>query len=88
MQRRSGLSVRSFKRCFTAAAGHAPIDHVQRQRIVIACERLVRTRIPLEEIAWAVGYRNPGFFRRLFRRLTGLAPGDYRRRFQYPDTAR
>ena len=34
----------------------------------------------ISEIAWMVGYQDEGAFRKVFRRITGLAPGDYRRR--------
>jgi transcriptional regulator GlxA family with amidase domain len=40
---------------------------------------------PIEEISWAVGYEDASSFRRLFKRLTGLTPGEYRRRFQLPE---
>jgi AraC-like DNA-binding protein len=40
------------------------------------------------EISWQVGYEDPAFFRRLFKRTTGLAPGAYRKRFRIPDFAR
>jgi transcriptional regulator GlxA family with amidase domain len=39
---------------------------------------------PGEEISWAVGYEDAASFRRLFKRLTGLTAGDYRRRFGLP----
>ena len=49
--------------------------------------RVEKTREALElsmqaisEIAWIVGYQDEGAFRKVFRRITGLAPGDYRRR--------
>lgn len=35
-----------------------------------------------EEIASAVGYENPAFFRRLFKRHTGLTTAQYRRMFR------
>ncbi|MFH5927288.1 helix-turn-helix domain-containing protein [Roseomonas xinghualingensis] len=35
----------------------------------------------VEQIAWQVGYEDPSAFRKLFRRVTGLAPAEYRRRF-------
>ena len=35
-----------------------------------------------DEIASQVGYENPAFFRRLFKRSTGLTPGAYRRMFK------
>ncbi|WP_037082906.1 GlxA family transcriptional regulator [Neorhizobium vignae] len=88
MIRRAGLTDRTFKRRFTAAAGVSPIAYVQRLRIEEAKRRLERTEASVDEISWQVGYEEPAFFRRLFKRVTGLAPGAYRRRFQIPDFAR
>lgn len=84
MVRRSALAERTFKRRFTEATGFPPIDYVQRLRVEDAKRRLERTDAPADEIAWKVGYEDPAFFRRLFKRLTGLTPGAYRRRFQMP----
>ena len=50
--------------------------------------RLERSDTPIEKLAWQVGYEDPAFFRRLFRRVTGLSPGAYRKRFQIPGFAR
>jgi transcriptional regulator GlxA family with amidase domain len=88
MVRRSGLAERTFKRRFTDAAGFAPIDYVQRLRIEDAKRRLERTDEPADEISWRVGYEDAAFFRRLFKRVTGMTPGAYRRRFQVPTFAR
>jgi transcriptional regulator GlxA family with amidase domain len=38
--------------------------------------------MPAETVAAEVGYENHAFFRRLFRRCTGLTPGEYRRMFR------
>lgn len=84
MVRRSGLAERTFKRRFLGATGHAPLAYVQQLRIEEAKRRLERTADPIEEIGWRVGYEDPAFFRRLFRRVTGVAPGHYRRQFQIP----
>jgi YesN/AraC family two-component response regulator len=34
-----------------------------------------------------VGYEDPAFFRRLFKRVTGVSPALYRRQFQIPPFA-
>jgi transcriptional regulator GlxA family with amidase domain len=86
--RRSKLAERTFKRRFLAATGLTPIAYVQRLRIEDAKRRLERTEASIEEISWRVGYEDAAFFRRLFRRTTGLAPGQYRKRFCIPEFAR
>jgi transcriptional regulator GlxA family with amidase domain len=88
MVHRSGLAGRTFKRRFTEATGFAPIEYVQRLRIEDAKRRLERTDASADEISWQVGYEDAAFFRRLFKRFTGLTPGAYRRRFQVPAFAR
>jgi transcriptional regulator GlxA family with amidase domain len=88
MVKRSGLAERTFKRRFTEATGLAPIDYVQRLRIEDAKRRLERTEAPADEISWQVGYEDGAYFRRLFKRTTGMTPGAYRRRFQVPAFAK
>jgi transcriptional regulator GlxA family with amidase domain len=85
MVRRSGLTPRTFKRRFRAATGETPISYVQRIRIERAKRALETGSAPIEEISWAVGYEDAASFRRLFKRVTGVTPGEYRRRFQLPD---
>jgi transcriptional regulator GlxA family with amidase domain len=85
---RSKLAERTFKRRFTLATGLAPIAYVQGLRIEDAKRRLERTDAPIDEISWRVGYEDPAFFRRLFKRTTGMAPGAYRKRFGIPAFAR
>jgi transcriptional regulator GlxA family with amidase domain len=80
----SGIAERSFKRRFKSATGHAPIDYVQRLRVEEAKRRLERTQAPVDEISWKVGYEDPAFFRRLFKRITGVTAGVYRRKFHIP----
>ncbi len=86
--RRSRLAERTFKRRFITATGLAPLEYVQRLRVEDAKRRLERTVDPVDDIAWRVGYEDPAFFRRLFRRTVGMAPGAYRKRFSIPDFAR
>jgi transcriptional regulator GlxA family with amidase domain len=82
--RQSGIPERSYKRRFKNATGLAPIHYVQRLRIEEAKRRLERTAAPVDEIGWKVGYEDSAFFRRLFKRTTGVTAGAYRRKFQVP----
>ncbi|MGF1641032.1 MAG: GlxA family transcriptional regulator [Rhodospirillales bacterium] len=73
---------RTLKRRFKAATGTTLIEHVQNLRIEEAKRLLETGPTAIEAISAAVGYEDPAFFRRLFRRRTGLTPGAYRRMFQ------
>ena len=85
---RSGLPERTFKRRFAKATGHSPISYVQHVRVEEAKRRLERTSEPVDRISYAVGYEDPASFRRLFKRITGVPPGVYRRKLQLPAFAR
>lgn len=88
MIKRSKLAERTFKRRYLAATGLTPLAYVQRLRVEDAKRRLERTDAPVDEISWRVGYEDAAFFRRVFRRTTGMAPGAYRKRFRIPEFAR
>ncbi|WP_206419851.1 GlxA family transcriptional regulator [Minwuia thermotolerans] len=82
MINRSGLAERTFKRRFKAATGYTPVDYVQALRIEEAKQILETTGDPVEDVALAVGYADPAFFRRLFKRRVGVTPARYRQRFR------
>lgn len=54
-------------------------EYIQRLRIEYACELLTNTKISVRQIAVMAGYTNNSFFHRLFQKLVGLSPGEYRR---------
>jgi transcriptional regulator GlxA family with amidase domain len=79
---RSTLPERTLKRRFRKATGSSIIDYVQNVRIESAKQLLENSDTAVEEICFATGYEDVSFFRRLFKRRTGLTPGQYRRMFQ------
>lgn len=78
---RAQLEPRTFLRRFKRATGHRPTEYAQQIRISKAREALELSRKPVDQIAWDVGYADGSAFRKLFHRITGLSPADYRRRF-------
>lgn len=80
--RASGLPERTLKRRFKIATGCTLIDYAQNLRIEEAKRLLEDDGAAIDEISAKVGYDNAAFFRRLFKRTTGLNPGDYRRMFR------
>jgi len=80
----SGMAERSFKRRFNKATGYAPIVYIQNLRVEAAKRQLESSDKSFDEISYTIGYEDPAFFRRLFKRTTGLTPGAYRKKFRVP----
>jgi transcriptional regulator GlxA family with amidase domain len=85
LAREVSMEQRTFLRRFKAATGMTPIEYVQHLRIGKVREHLQFTNDPVDRIAWAIGYGDVAAFRRLFHRLVGLSPSEYRRRFRVSD---
>lgn len=58
--------------------GHTFIKLVQLQRINVAADYLVNTNAPIEKIALKIGYENPSYFYKVFRKSLGISPTEYR----------
>jgi transcriptional regulator GlxA family with amidase domain len=76
------IAERTLKRRFKTATGLSLIDYIQNLRVEESKRLLENTDTPIEDISYTVGYEEPGFFRRLFKRSVGLTPGQYRRMFK------
>jgi transcriptional regulator GlxA family with amidase domain len=81
LARELGMSPRNFIRRFKEATGLAPLEYLQRLRVRAARRLLEERHVTVQEVAAAVGYADVTFFRSVFKRHSGLAPGAYRRRF-------
>lgn len=81
MAERSGLKPRTFTRRFRASTGYLPMDYVHALRIEEAKQLIETESAGIDEIGVKVGYEDPTFFRRLFKRKAGLTPAAYRRKF-------
>jgi transcriptional regulator GlxA family with amidase domain len=82
LAREVSMEQRTFLRRFKAATSMTPTEYVQHLRIGKVREHLQFTNDPIDRIAWAIGYSDVAAFRRLFVRLVGLSPSEYRRRFR------
>ena len=78
----TNIPERTLKRRFKKATGVTLIDYLQNLRIEEAKRLLESGRMPVEAINVEAGYEDAPFFRRLFKRRTGLTPSQYRRMFQ------
>jgi transcriptional regulator GlxA family with amidase domain len=82
LAQRAHMSARHFARSFRAQTGVTPARYVERVRVEAARRRLEDGREPLGAVAEACGFGTPETMRRSFARALGVAPAEYRRRFQ------
>jgi transcriptional regulator GlxA family with amidase domain len=81
------VSERTLNRRFKQAVGLAPLAYLQNLRIEVAKQLLESRPIGIEAVSQRVGYGDLSTFRLLFKRKTGLSPGEYQARFARPSAA-
>ncbi|UQS82282.1 AraC family transcriptional regulator [Bombilactobacillus folatiphilus] len=62
--------------------GQTFIQLVHLQRVNTAAEYLIYTSAPIESIAAQVGYENPSYFYKIFKKVLGVSPDTYRQQFK------
>ncbi|MBS7458116.1 helix-turn-helix transcriptional regulator [Coralloluteibacterium stylophorae] len=73
-----------FARRFRQSTGESPMQYVMRRRIECAMPMLADSARSVAAIALELGFFDQSHFTRSFRRLVGMAPRDYRRRYPAP----
>ncbi|TMV45959.1 helix-turn-helix transcriptional regulator [Paenibacillus mesophilus] len=76
---RLNISTGYLRNYFKEKTGQNLSDYLNEYRIEKAKAMLEETEEKIQDIAAKVGYQNANSFTRMFRRLTGITPGEYRR---------
>jgi AraC-like DNA-binding protein len=79
LARIAGLSIPHYSALFRRKTGFAPVNYFQRLKIQRACQWLDTTGMSIQEIAVGVGCEDPYYFSRLFKKIMGRPPRDYRK---------
>ncbi|WP_230875587.1 AraC family transcriptional regulator [Paenibacillus campinasensis] len=74
----ANLSVPHFTHRFKEATGYPPIDYYLRLKIQRACQHLDLSDASVKEISLRLGFQDPYYFSRLFKKIMGKSPTDYR----------
>jgi len=77
----SKLSVTHFSSLFRKKTGHSPIEYFNHLKIQKACQYLTFTAMKVKEIAFLIGIEDQYYFSRMFTRLMGVSPSNYRKRY-------
>jgi hypothetical protein len=72
------LAALSFVQLFRQSTGQSPHQYVLNQRIDRAKRLLKNQTLSMLDIAVLLGFANAGHFSRVFRRITGWTPSDFR----------
>lgn len=73
------LNPEYLSRLFKKETGISLLEYIQNEKIKIAKELLVETRLSVSDIASKLGYSNFAYFAQLFSKNTGQTPGVYRK---------
>jgi len=74
-----GMSTSWFIRNFKQYTGQTPMQYILAIRIANAENLLENTDYNLTEISRIIGYENPLYFSRIFKKQKGLSPSEYRK---------
>lgn len=72
------LSETYFIRRFKQKYGYPPIDYFNRMKIENACQLLTRSPHSIKEISYQIGFEDPLYFSRLFRKIKKQSPSEFR----------
>lgn len=72
------ISAYYFSKVFKDETGENFIDYVTQVRIEKAKQLLVIKETSIKEVCVAIGYKDPNYFSRLFKKQVGVTPTEYR----------
>ena len=75
------MSLRNFIRRFKSATQNTPLEYLQRVRIEAAKKALERGNPSITSLMYDSGYQDIKTFRKVFKRITGLTPIEYRKKY-------
>ena len=76
-----GMTTVAFCRYFKEKTGKGFIYFVNEMRIGYACKLLVENHLSISQVCFECGFNNLSNFNRMFKRQTGLTPGEYQQQF-------
>lgn len=75
----AGISKSSLNSAFRICTGHSPMDFYIHLKMKEACKLLRSGGGYIYEVAHSLGYQDPYYFSRLFKKVVGVSPREYLR---------
>lgn len=76
----ASISESECLRCFRSTLGMTPIQYLIQYRVQRAAELLQTTQLKITDIGLQCGFQEMSYFAKVFRRICGCTPGEYRKR--------
>ena len=73
------MSTSRFFPCFKQSTGETPVDYINRFRISKSIIFMYDKNLSIEEISEKVGFKSSIYFRRVFKKITGKTPREYKK---------
>ncbi|HEY8956273.1 AraC family transcriptional regulator [Chitinophaga sp.] len=80
LAQKANLHTDYFSRLFHQHTGERPVKYLNEKRIERAQYLMVTTRMTFTEIAIQTGFENVFYFSKIFKKITGMSPGSYKKR--------
>ncbi len=77
---RLGLTPERLNRLVRAEAGRSALELIHERLAREACRRLLYVAAPISQLGFELGFEDPAYFCRFFKRRLGCSPREYRRR--------
>ena len=78
----SNMSESNFYAAFKKHIGDSPIAYLNHYRLSVAADNLTQTDRTISEISYSVGIHDSLYFSKLFKKIYGMAPKEYRSVYQ------
>lgn len=79
LAKRANLHTDYFSRLFHQHTGERPVKYIHEKRIERAQYLMVTTQMTFSEIATQTGFENVFYFSKIFKKITGVSPGNYKK---------
>lgn len=70
-----------LSRLFREQRGITIVEYIQREKVRLARNLLVYSEYSLDQIAYYLGFSSQSHFGKVFKRITHMSPGNYRRQY-------
>lgn len=74
----AGVAETTFRKLFKEQTGKAPNAFLRELKLTTAAKELLKSSDSVNSIAYGVGFEDPNYFSRMFKKTFGVTPNEYR----------